>query len=351
MNNRRKKLVRYSIGVVALVAIGVVAMWMLPDSTPVRPKFTVSKETTYLTTPLRERPALVDYPAAFDAKYARDVTPENNALVLLWQVFGPDDNIAEIKEAYFKKLGMSPPADSKNYLFRPSAPVTKVKEVIGGITLYTPSEKPKEVREPLDEFETATERPWKRDESPKLASWLDSKTSLLKLAVEATNRPRYYSPMIRAGEGSPMISLLLPVAQSSRQLARALIARGMLAVSEGRIEDARQDAFACHRLSRLVGQGPSVLEMLISIAIERMAEDLEIAILSSNKLTKAQSLQIAADLRRLPPPPNLTRVVGETERCTCLDAILDTADKSAKSLMEVTMLKVDFAVWLLVSRR
>ena len=49
---------------------------------------TISKETTYITEPLRAD-GYPDYVAALDRRFSRDVTPENNAAVLFWQAMGP----------------------------------------------------------------------------------------------------------------------------------------------------------------------------------------------------------------------------------------------------------------------
>ena len=316
------------VGALALFIVAVLSLLMLPDSTPVRPKFTISKQTTYLNGPLRDN-GLIDYRAALDAEYARGVTPENNAVVLLWQVVGPDDSLSGFEAKYFGRLGTPPPAESGQYLFQPHK---MVKEVVGGVPIYRPADRSSELPEPLDECAEAIERPWTRREFPKLAEWLDAKAALIQLAVAATNRPRYYSPLVAPEGGAQVMSVPLPIAQQSRQVARTLIARGMLALGEGRIDDAWQSALACHRLSRLVGQGPCLVDMLVSLTIEGMAENLDVVIIGSKSLTIAQCTRFAADLRRLPAAPDFTTKVDLFERCSNLDAILSLADEGARSL-------------------
>jgi len=314
MADGRRNVARYIAGAIVLLIVAVLGLLMLPDSTPVRPRFTISKQTTYLTGPLRAG-GLIDYRAALNAECSRGVTPENNAVVLLFHVVTSSDVLGGERAEYFKKLGVSEPPDTDEYLFRRS-------ELESG----------DQGNELSNELQKAIDRPWTRTELPKLAEWLDAKKSLLQLAVEATKRPRYYSPLVGSDDPAPMLSVLLPAAQQSRGVSRALIARGMLALGERRFDDASQDALACHRLGRLVGQGQCLVEMLVSITIEGMAEDLDVAILRSNRLTKAQCKQFAADLRGLPPLPDLVHIVDVFERCSLLDAILSTADKGAKSL-------------------
>src|SRR6516225_9670041 len=52
-----------------------------------RGKFTISKETTYVTGPL-DKDGYIDYAAALNERLGQGVTPENNANVLLWRAMG-----------------------------------------------------------------------------------------------------------------------------------------------------------------------------------------------------------------------------------------------------------------------
>src|SRR6188768_2819914 len=54
------------------------------------PPIVVSKQTTYITEPLTEN-GLPDYEAYYRDEFRKGVTPENNAAVLLFQVFGPGE--------------------------------------------------------------------------------------------------------------------------------------------------------------------------------------------------------------------------------------------------------------------
>ena len=56
-----------------------------------RPKITISKETTYITEPLRAD-GCVDYVAAVKRHCSEGVTPENNAAIPFWQAVGPKGN-------------------------------------------------------------------------------------------------------------------------------------------------------------------------------------------------------------------------------------------------------------------
>ena len=52
-----------------------------------KPKFTISKETTYVTGPLT-KDGTIDYAAALHQRLSQGVTPESNANVLFWKATG-----------------------------------------------------------------------------------------------------------------------------------------------------------------------------------------------------------------------------------------------------------------------
>ena len=66
---------------------------------------TISKETTYITEPLRPD-GYPDYLAALNRLGSEGVTPENNAVVPLVLAFGPDKIASESREKFFKMLGI-----------------------------------------------------------------------------------------------------------------------------------------------------------------------------------------------------------------------------------------------------
>jgi hypothetical protein len=74
-----------------------------PDNTR-KPKFTVSKETTYITGPL-DKQGYVDYATALNERLRQGITPENNANVWLWKAFGSRSQVAVRPPEFFKWLG------------------------------------------------------------------------------------------------------------------------------------------------------------------------------------------------------------------------------------------------------
>src|SRR6266446_2480599 len=79
-----------------------------------RGKFTISKETTYVTGPL-DKDGYIDYAAALNELLSKGVTPENNANVLIWKALGPHPVSAMMSAEFFRMMGMEPPPEKGNY--------------------------------------------------------------------------------------------------------------------------------------------------------------------------------------------------------------------------------------------
>src|SRR5262245_10829322 len=96
---RRRSILKIVLGVllVALLAL-IYAAW--PGSST----FTVSPETTYVTSPL-DKHGYVDYVTALNERLSKGITPESNANVLIWKALGPHPEGATMPPEYFKWLG------------------------------------------------------------------------------------------------------------------------------------------------------------------------------------------------------------------------------------------------------
>src|SRR5262245_14343689 len=68
-------------------------------------KWTVSKETTYVTEPL-DKDGYIDYAAALNERLRQGVTPANNANVLLWKAIGPHPEGTTMPPEFFVWLGI-----------------------------------------------------------------------------------------------------------------------------------------------------------------------------------------------------------------------------------------------------
>lgn len=95
----------------------VLVLWLpaapLDGKKPV-PKFAMSKATTYITEPL-DKDGYLDYETALNERLRGQITPETNAMVLLWQAIGPKPDGREVHADYFQWLQIARLDDTKEY--------------------------------------------------------------------------------------------------------------------------------------------------------------------------------------------------------------------------------------------
>jgi hypothetical protein len=277
-------------------------------------KFTISKETTWVTEPL-DRDGYVDYAAAFNKQMQKGVTPDNNANALLWKAHGPLYERMPVPAEFFREMGIPVPPEYGEYYTNVELHLRR-----GG-----PFVSDSDIKEVQDQLKRATQRPWKAKGQPKLAAWLKANEKPLAHVVAASRRSRYYLPMVppKTRKGSSgLVNALLPGVQQCRELANALTARAMLRVGEGEYEDAWQDLLACHRLGRLIGQGGSLIQVLVCISIDRGASGADLAFLDRAKLDAKRIEKCLRDLQKLPPLPDLAEKVNLGERFVFLDMVM-----------------------------
>jgi len=290
-----------------------------------KPLFTLSKQTTYLNGPVR-KDGTVDYVAALDAIARRGATVENNAAVLLYQAVGPAEILPELRAEYFKRLSIDPLPIQGNYF------VTLDQLVQRAVVGRNISEQEFVKLDPLirrrvfaaqdkvwEQFDEAQDRSWTEREFPLLAEWLLVNQQPLKLLQQAVQRTRYYSPLIAEDKEFPMVSVLLPGLTQYRELARALSIRITMNVSQGKIDEAIADSVTCHRLGRLIGQGPFLVDSLVGIAIDSMACHADVMAAHYGKLPLEKIKGWREQLQKLAPLPSVVERIDGGERLSYLD--------------------------------
>jgi hypothetical protein len=275
---------------------------------------TISKETTYVTGPLR-KDGSVDYVSALDERSREGVTPENNAAVLWWQAMGPAAIGENDREKYFQMLGISRLPEKGEYF--------------ANLRFYMDRERagskdedenaPSADQDVESALETAQKRPWSAREFPVLAQWLAANEKPLALIVEASKRPRRYDPMVIHGENTRVVMVPCYYFDGLTGVRNAIIARAMLRLNDGKVDEAWEDLLTLHRLARLVGQGLMATEGLTASALEAVACDGDTVLLDSARLTSAQAMKMREDLERLPDIPNSVRWIDLGERFGYLD--------------------------------
>lgn len=267
-----------------------------------RPWITVAKDTTYVTEPVA-KDGYVDYLAALNAADSEGATVDNNAAI--WLVRAMD--LSMFKEAdrkrFFAMLGIEP-------------------SPVAGVSI---NEFPAVGNRADGGFAdpTATTFPWSTRDFPALAKWLTEKEKPLQLAIDATRRSHCYVPLVRTTDDEMLFELPLPVFQTSTVIARALVARAMLRLNEGKVSQARQDLLACHRLGRLLGRTPLLMAGYVAAAIDDKASIADAALLEYGQLTAAEALAYRAELLNLPPLPSTAYDLEHGERLLFLGAITE----------------------------
>lgn len=272
------------------------------------PKITICKETTHFTEPLRDD-GTVNYLEAVNRLFSKDVTPENNACVLLYQAMGPSPEGRRQPDLFFRRMGIEPLPDEGVYY-----------RDLGKWVRDRP-DAPKDVNLVNDMQATSGQRPWTKAEFPLIVAWLQDNEIPLRTVALAVDRPKYFSPLVGsdADPDRALIAVLLPGVQKSREFARALSSRAMWELAEGSQVDAWRDLMTVHRLGRLVGQGPTVIEYLVGVAIESVAINGEQRFLSETKPSAKLLAMYRKQLDRLPPRASVADKLDAGERSMFLD--------------------------------
>ena len=281
---------------VLVIGIAVLAVRFVASFSPV--PLVISKETTYITEPLRSD-GTPDYLAALNQRLSKGVTPENNAAVFFWRAMGPGMIQADRRAENFRTLGIPQPPDKGEYFVTPEAWI-KRHEAKRDPAAFQPSTKDDDQVSKLLE---PISRPWSKKEFSSLADWLAANEKPLAIIVEGCKRPRRYDPLIVSDKDSTLIGVLLFDAQQCREFSRCLVLRAMLRVKQGEVDEAWNDLMACHRLARLVGQGHCFVEAMVAVTIDERHRWVIGHFCNMPKFAPSQICKMRQDLAELPPMP------------------------------------------------
>jgi hypothetical protein len=287
-----------------------------------RPKITVSTETTYVTEPLRPD-GYVDYLGAINRRCSEGVTPENNAALPFCQAFGPKVIGDATRRRFFEALGIGELPDGGPYLVANDV-FFRQHHGLKPSTLDLSDGSPA-VEEEVKRFEQAQRCPWSPDQFPALAALLERNRGPLQLFVEGSRRPRFFTPLLGKDDESLVAVEFSALPMAFREAARQLRARAMFQLGEGRVDDAWDDALTCHRLARLAGQGPIIVDALIASSLESLAACGSVALIQHTDVTAEQAKQWQADLHSLPHARKIGDYWNYAERLYGLAEITDAA--------------------------
>jgi len=283
-------------------------------TTKTKPKFTISKETTYVKGPL-DKDGFIDYATALHERMSKGITPENNAVVLLWKAMGPNPRGVKMPAYFFDWLGMEAPPKNGNYFVDFER---YLKEQIKDITA-------KQKEKLIDQLEEACKRVWTAEQYPHVAGWLKLNETSLAVVVQASKRPRYYWPLApeKSERGpTPLFSSQVAGVWLCREFGRALAARATLQIGLGRYDEAWKDLLACHRLARHVSHGPQFLDAVVGIHLEARAGEAVLALLERAPWDAKRINDCLRELQKLPPMRPIVEIADLGERFSMLDHVM-----------------------------
>jgi prepilin-type processing-associated H-X9-DG protein len=321
-NPRRKPAgcILASLGLMAvlLIAGGYVCLFR---SVPLR----ISKETTYITGPLKPGGKEVDYFAAWEQEtYPENIATEENGYRLIVEHLGAaPDATANQPDEICEKLGLA---------FELTRPDMTLEEPFDFLTAYVGSKDFDEApvrklagqeeydREPAWILEDRHHAPWSLNDLPMMEAWLAKNGAALDLIGQAVRKPTFHMPVVRPGATPGLIGLLLPEMQRMRSFARALHTRANYRIGTGDVDGAIDDIVACKRLGRQLGHGGPLVQVLVGIAIEGIAGAMGIAGSLEHRPTKQQLERFVAELDDLPPQAEFEEAF-RFERYAALDLV------------------------------
>lgn len=256
--------------------------------------FTIGYDTTRITGPLKAD-GTVDYLAALNVSAFKGVTKENNAAVLIAQAIGPEIFDAPVRAQGFKALGMEEPK---------------------GTFLKTDFADEKA-------FQFAQGNLWQAKDHPELAAWLKENEKPLSLLVQASNRSRFYMPVLAQSDDQGLFGTPLPQLARLKSGCKMLIVRANLATAEGRTADAWADIQAVYRLGELVNQSQHLIGRLVAIAFSSMADTGAQNLTTSGRLDSKTAKEFLLDTVKMGYGISVIPVIDNGERF----CFLDTAER------------------------
>ncbi len=263
-----------------------------------------------------------DYIAALNERVRQGVTAENNSALLFLQAMGSEAIFPEIRQQYLQVLGVGSPVTAGPF-FVDYTTFAKTRAG-GGRPGGLPQSESDE--QSMNELYAAASQPWTPAQLPLMAEWLQAMDQPMSVIVESTKRPRRFDPLLSGSNPPLLLDSSMPMVQAHRDAAKSLAARAMLNVQAGKIPEAWDDLLACHRLSRLTGQGRTIIEMLVADAVENLTCVADQALVAHGNLTANQARQMFNDLQKLPPLPHMADAVDLGERymfLNCAQVLVD----------------------------
>ncbi|MFO7905457.1 MAG: DUF1559 domain-containing protein, partial [Pirellulaceae bacterium] len=335
----------------------------------------ISEETTHITEPLTSDGKHVDYFAAIEQEaYPEGMATEKNGYRLIVEHLGmPEDCSLEDYREIRRKLGLAPsttdnqpdmsfqePHDFLTEYFASErfdealvkdllAPETPAEDALEDDSAAGAGEAGTSENGYVDEETRSGQRvaergydlssdpeaavlaladrfgaAWTLNELPMMDEWLKNNGPALDLVSRAVRQPVFRVPLAREDRedenGTLWDLLLISHVQQVRGFARGLSARAYYRIGTGQIDKAIDDIATCKRLGRHVQNGTMLVESLVGIAVEGIADSIGVGDVLKDPPTKEQLRRLLREMNDLPPRDSLQKTL-RFERYVLLDVV------------------------------
>lgn len=288
----------------------------------------ISKETTWVTGPLKSDGKQVDFYAAWEQEtYPENMATDENGYRLVVQHLGvspeaePEDlgrvceKLGLVADTISPDMTLETPEDYlKAYVAREDFDEAAVRELLGydpwaesasdqeqlGL-LSNPRRRPDEV------LSARLESPWTLGDLPMLEAWLAENNPAMDLIGAAVRKPTFHIPLLRKTEDDLLLACADREVSWMRSFARALSARANYRIATGQIDGAINDIITCKRLGRHVGHCGSFVPILVGIAVEGRADGIGTGGSLEHPPTREQLRRLIEELDDLPPKAGYDR--------------------------------------------
>lgn len=332
-----------------LLILGTILINVLPFLLPGGTEITVSRETTYLTEPLKSDGKRVDYFTGIEAMlYPENMQSDENGARLMVATFGapnllekhigegeevtPDETEKAYALQYYEKLGLDPNLEPQLKFSDPIRLLSKLHdeaviewqkrqdEAAAENTEDSATETPEEEMPLHEDFTKIASRPWTQADCPELAGWLEENNEALDVCVEAAMKPVFVFPFVRISEEDSLIALLLQPEHILRTFVRGLSCRANHRIAQGDIDGAIDDVIAIQRIGRFTSERRFLVAALVGIACEGIGNNIGLFGNLEHLPNKEQILRLMNALDHLPEGSTFEENM-EIERLTALDSL------------------------------
>lgn len=315
------KLLLFSfLGMVAIIAVWGSINFAGSGAQEGKPAIQIDSGSTVTDWPIDEN-GDIDFLEAMNQLRSQGITPQENAFIPLVRAIGTDvdKRAGPISDEFFERLGIERLPDKGDYFVsyeqwqqeRHSAD----EKGTGASRI--------DFEKFFDHVDFALVNRWATDEIPDLATWLNDISVPLAVAGTATSKQKYYYPIVANQRGSlpSLISSDLRFVQIYRDLARAFVIRANQSLQQGDFAAWKNDVFVAYFIGAMASKGTTLVEMLVAIAIDSIANRAVISAAMSGSLNAEQLQQMQDEIASLPRITGLVKYVKHGERLTGLDAI------------------------------